>query len=125
MGTKSEQLFEAFLNSNGVKFLRIEEVKETGAKRPDYLVELGALKIMFEVKQLGDDEDDKDAQLSGEWSSTLGAQVRQRISRSRNRYSSGGTKVSLRSSLFTTTSIPFSSFAEPMSWTSERPCTAN
>lgn len=89
MGTKSEQLFEAFLNSNGVKFLRIEEVKETGAKRPDYLVELGALKIMFEVKQLGDDEDDKDAQLSGEWSSTLGAQVRQRISRSRKQIQFG------------------------------------
>ena len=33
MSTKSEELFEAFLTSNGVAFSRIEEVKETGAKK--------------------------------------------------------------------------------------------
>lgn len=40
MSTKSEALFETFLTSNGVTFSRIEEVKEMGAKRPDYLVEI-------------------------------------------------------------------------------------
>src|SRR5437016_4249373 len=92
MSTKSEELFEEFLTLNAVTFSRIEEVKETGAKRPDYLVEFGDLKIMFEVKQLGDDADDKDAQLTGEWSSTPGAQVRQRISRSKKQIQFGGSQ---------------------------------
>ena len=92
MSTKSEELFEAFLTSNGVALSRIEEVKKTGAKRPDYLVEIGELKIMFEVKQLGDDEDDKDAQLTGGWSSTPGAQIRQRISRSKKQIQFGGNQ---------------------------------
>ena len=61
-------------------------------KRPDYLVEMGELKIMFEVKQFGDDEDDKDAQLTGGWSSTPGAQIRQRISRSKKQIQFGGNQ---------------------------------
>ncbi len=82
MNTKSEDLFEDFLHSNGVTFSRIEEVREKHAKRPDYLVEIGDLKIMFEVKQLGDD-DAEQAQLTGEWSSTPGAQLRKRINSSK------------------------------------------
>jgi len=88
MNTKSEDLFEEFLQSNGVRFSRIGEVKEKGAKRPDYLVEIGDLKIMFEVKQLGDDEDAERAQLTGE-RSTPGAQLRQRINRSKKQVQFG------------------------------------
>lgn len=89
MNTKSEDLFEDFLNSNGVRFSRIEEVKEKGAKRPDYLMEIGDLKIVFEVKQFGDDEDDERAHLTGGWSSTPGAQLRQRITRSKKQIQFG------------------------------------
>ena len=92
MNTKSEDLFEEFLMSNGVRFSRVEEVRERGAKRPDYLVEIGDLKIMFEVKQLGDDEDDERAQLTGGWSSTPGAQLRQRITRSKKQIQFGANQ---------------------------------
>ena len=89
MNTKSEGLFEEFLHSNGVRFSRIEEVKEKDAKRPDYLVEIGNLKIMFEVKQLGDDDDAERVQLTDGWSSTPGAQLRQRITRSKKQIQFG------------------------------------
>jgi hypothetical protein len=89
MNTKSEDLFEDFLNSNSVRFSRIEEVQEKGARRPDYLVEIGDLRIVFEVKQLGDDEDDETCQLTGGWSSTPGAQLRQRINRSKKQIQFG------------------------------------
>jgi hypothetical protein len=92
MNTKAEGLFEKFLHSNGVRFSRIEEVKEKDAKRPDYLVELGDLKIIFEVKQLGDDEDAEHARLTGVWSSTPGAQLRQRITRSKKQIQFGASQ---------------------------------
>lgn len=88
MNTNSEDLFEAFLTSNGVRFSRIEEVKKKGAKRPDYLVEIGDLKIMFEVKQLGDD--DKLAEpTAGGAGPLLGAQLRQLITRSKKQIQFG------------------------------------
>lgn len=90
MNTKSEALFEEFLHSNGVRFSRIEEVKEKDAKRPDYLVEIGGeLKILFEVKQLGDDETAECVPLTGSWSNTPGAQLRQRITRSKKQIQFG------------------------------------
>jgi hypothetical protein len=89
VNTKSEALFEEFLHSNGARFSRIEEVKEKDAKRPDYIVEIGDVRIMFEVKQLGDDEDAERAQLTGGWSSTPGAQLRQRITRSKKQIQFG------------------------------------
>ena len=89
MNTKSEDLFEEFLRSNNVGFSRIEEVKGKGAKRPDYLVETGDLKIMFEVKQLGDDEDAERAQPIRERSTPPGAQLRKLITRSRKQIQFG------------------------------------
>ena len=47
MSTKSEELFEAFLTANGIAFSRIEEVREAGAKRPDYLVELDGASMIL------------------------------------------------------------------------------
>jgi hypothetical protein len=92
MNTKSEELFEAFLTSHGVRFSRIEEVKEKGARRPDYLVEVGDLRIVFEVKQLGDDDDDQHAQLTGVWEGTPGAKLRRCINRSKKQIQFGADR---------------------------------
>jgi hypothetical protein len=89
MNTKSEDLFEAFLTANGVGFSRIEETQnQKGARRPDYLVENDGLKIIFEVKQLGDAAAER-AQLTGGWSSTPGAAVRQVIAGSKKQIQFG------------------------------------
>ncbi len=52
MKTKSEEIFENFLNLNNLPFEKIEEVSTKGAHRPDYLVTVGNAKLMFEVKEL-------------------------------------------------------------------------
>jgi hypothetical protein len=90
MHTKSENLFEAFLTANGVGFTRIEETQnQKGARRPDYLLENDGLKMIFEVKQLGDAAAAERAQLTGGWSSTPGAAVRQVIARSKKQIQFG------------------------------------
>jgi hypothetical protein len=90
MNTKSEDLFEALLTANGVGFSRIEETQnQKGARRPDYLVENDGLKIIFEVKQLGDDAAAERAQLTGGWSSIPGVVVRQVIARSKKQIQFG------------------------------------
>lgn len=90
MSTKSEDLFETFLTANGVAFSRIEEAQnQKGARRPDYLVEVDGLKIVFEVKQLGDDDATQRAQLVGLWSSTPGDALRQLITRSKKQIQYG------------------------------------
>jgi hypothetical protein len=53
MKTKSEELFENFLSRNDVLFERIEE--ET-SPRPDYLISVGNLQLMFKVKELSKDK---------------------------------------------------------------------
>jgi hypothetical protein len=53
MKTKSEKLFEDFLGANNVQF---EKIKEDTTHRPDYLVSIGDFKLMFEVKELSEDE---------------------------------------------------------------------
>jgi hypothetical protein len=92
MSTKSEELFEAFLTANGIAFSRIEEVKEAGAKRPDYLVELDGASMIFEVKQLGDDDAAAQAQLTGAWSSTPGNALRRLITRSKKQIQFGANQ---------------------------------
>lgn len=42
-------MFEFFLNRNRIAF---EKVEEASSPRPDYLVQLGAVKLIFEVKEL-------------------------------------------------------------------------
>jgi hypothetical protein len=54
MKTKSEALFEDFLNLNGLAFERIEEAT---SPRPDYLVSAGSLKVVFELKELAEDKE--------------------------------------------------------------------
>jgi hypothetical protein len=53
MKTKSEELFEGFLAANDLPFAKIEE--DTTA-RPDYRVSVGGSEIIFEVKELAEDE---------------------------------------------------------------------
>src|SRR5262245_50629387 len=53
MKTTSELAFETFLSENDLTF---EKIKEGTTRRPDYLVQLGDLKLMFEIKELTDDE---------------------------------------------------------------------
>jgi hypothetical protein len=52
MKTTSELAFESFLSENNLTFNKIEEAKEDGARRPDYLVQIGDIKLMFEIKGL-------------------------------------------------------------------------
>ena len=53
MRTKSEELFEKFVADNNLAF---ERIKEDTTPRPDYLVSLGDAKIIFELKELAEDE---------------------------------------------------------------------
>jgi hypothetical protein len=53
MKTKSEELFENFLQANNLQF---EKIKEDTTPRPDYLVSIGDLKLVFEIKELSEDE---------------------------------------------------------------------
>jgi len=56
MKTKSEEVFESFLALNNVPFQKIEEVKEKASYRPDYLLQVGDLRLAVEVKELAEDE---------------------------------------------------------------------
>jgi hypothetical protein len=53
MKTKSESLFEGFLATNNLPF---EKVEEDTTPRPDYRVSVGGCVIIFELKQLTEDE---------------------------------------------------------------------
>ena len=93
MNTKSEDLFEAFLTVHGVAFSRIEETQnQKGARRPDYLVEIEDLKIIFEVKQLDEDPAAERALATGVWSSTPGGILRQLINRSKKQIQFGAAQ---------------------------------
>jgi len=54
MKTKSEKLFEQFLTANDLPFSKIGEVDN--ARRPDYSVIVGGGEIIFEIKELTEDE---------------------------------------------------------------------
>jgi hypothetical protein len=47
------ELFESLLSANKLPF---EKIKEDTSPRPDYLVSIGDLKVVFEVKELAEDE---------------------------------------------------------------------
>lgn len=56
MKTKSESLFEGFLTTNNLPFEKIKEENTLGALRPDYRVSVGGSEIIFEIKELTEDE---------------------------------------------------------------------
>ena len=94
MKTKSEEVLESFLTFNSLPFRKIEEVQEKGAYRPDYVVQVGNCEIIFEVKELTEDEKfgtspdplHPHIKLS---SRTLGQHVRRTIERSRKQIQYG------------------------------------
>jgi hypothetical protein len=51
--TTSESKFESFLAKSGLAF---EKIAETASPRPDYLVHAGNLELIFEVKELAEDQ---------------------------------------------------------------------
>ena len=53
MKTKSEGLFEGFLATNNLPF---EKIEEDTTPRPDYRVSVGGSEIIFELKELAEDE---------------------------------------------------------------------
>lgn len=97
MKTRSEDVFENFLTLNNVPFQRIEEVKEKGSHRPDYLVKVGDFVLMVEVKELAEDEGfgvvkDPSMQDISSHSRIVGDHVRQMIGRSRKQIQYGANQ---------------------------------
>jgi hypothetical protein len=89
--TKSETLFENFLAANNLPF---EKIKEATTPRPDYLVTVGTAQIVFELKELAEDENFgvvKDPAYPHIKSSsrTLGDHVRRRIESSKKQIQYG------------------------------------
>ena len=57
MKTRSEEIFEDFLTRNNLAFSKIEEdTSAPGQYRPDYSMHLGASELIFEIKELAEDE---------------------------------------------------------------------
>ena len=80
--TISEAAFENFLNENKLLF---DHIEEASTPRPDYLVHAGDLKLIFEVKELGEDENfrevhDPGARIFRVHSRIVGDHVRRKIS---------------------------------------------
>ena len=75
--TTSELLFERFCSLHGLPCVRINEGP---TPTPDYLVILGGVETVFEIKQL--DKDENFSSASG--SRTLGDHVRAKINEARN-----------------------------------------
>lgn len=85
MKTTSELAFEKFLTENALSFQRVEEQQ---SPRPDYLVQIGDLKILFEVKEIAEDENFRTG--PGEvYSRTLGDHVRSKITEARRQVQFG------------------------------------
>jgi hypothetical protein len=91
MKTKSETLFESFLATNELLF---EKIKEDTTARPDYRVTLGNNDIIFELKELAEDENfgvvkDPAYLHIKSHSRTLGDHVRRRIEGSKKQIQYG------------------------------------
>jgi hypothetical protein len=118
MKTESEELFERFLNDNCITF---EKIKEDTTPRPDYLVKVGTAQIIFELKELAEDENfDVVKDLAyphiKSHSRTLGDHVRRRIDASKKQIQYGA-KQGIPSALliYNKVDLVFQSFGtEPM-----------
>ena len=92
MKTKSESLFEVFLAANSLPFEKIKEEENTHT--PDYRVSVGGSDIIFEIKELEEDENFgvvKNAAFPQVKNSsrTMGEHVRKRIESSRKQIQFG------------------------------------
>jgi hypothetical protein len=74
MKTTSELAFESFLKENNLTF---EKIEEKTTRRPDYLVQIGDVKLIFEIKELARDKD------FAVGSRTIGDHVRRKIDEAR------------------------------------------
>ncbi len=90
--TRSEELFEFFLSRNRIQFDKLEEAS---SPRPDYLVEIGAVKVIFEVKELTRDIREAD----GAFQITTGNSIRSLINGSRKQIQYGAKTLGLPSVL--------------------------
>jgi hypothetical protein len=81
MKNKSEQLFESFLTTNNMQF---EKIEENTSPRPDYLVSVDDVKIIFELKELAGDKN-----FGVVHSRTVGEHVRDRINSARKQIQYG------------------------------------
>ena len=79
MKTKSEEIFENFLNNNNLKF---EKIKEEDSPRPDYLVKTDEIELAFEVKELAEDDNFNTDQFAVS-SKIVGQHVRKKIHNAR------------------------------------------
>ena len=90
MKTKSETLFESFLAANNLPF---EKIEEATTPMPDYLVSIGSGQIIFELKELAEDEnfgveDPENSDLTNH-SCTTGDHLRRRIEASKKQIQYG------------------------------------
>jgi hypothetical protein len=94
MRTKSEELFEGFLVQNSLSF---EKIKEEASPRPDYLVTVGDVQLVIEVKELSEDDnfgvikDPSMPHVSSNWR-IAGDHVRRRIEGSRRQIQHGANQ---------------------------------
>jgi len=79
MKTKSEEVFEKFLQENHLEF---EKIKEESSPRPDYRVKVGDPLLMFAVKALEEDENFKIEPLKVS-SRIVGDHIRKKINSAR------------------------------------------
>jgi hypothetical protein len=85
MKTTSELQFEKFLTENGLLFQKVEE-QET--PRPDYLVQIGDAKVLFEVKEISEDENFTTEPMKV-YSRTMGDHIRAKIGEARRQMQFG------------------------------------
>jgi hypothetical protein len=85
MKTTSEMEFEKFLTENALSFQRIEA---QASPRPDYLVQIGEIEVLFEVKEIAKDENFKTGHLQVS-SRIMGDHVRSKISEARKQVQFG------------------------------------
>ena len=85
--TTSERLFERYCDLHGLSF---ERVAEGASPTPDYLVVLGGVPTVFEIKQLDDDESFSSVRATR----TLGDHVRAKINEARGQVRSAAQRGS-------------------------------
>ncbi len=83
--TASEFAFEKFLAENDLQFQRVEE---QDSPRPDYLVQVDDRKMVFEVKELAEDENFKTGLLEVSHR-IMGSHIRAKISEARRQVQFG------------------------------------
>jgi hypothetical protein len=95
MKTKSEDLFEKFLATNNLLFEKITNQEHT--RTPDYRVSVGGSEVIFEVKELAEDENfgvvkDHAYPHIKSSSRTLGDHIRRRIESSKKQIQFGANQ---------------------------------